>query len=93
MNAVKRERWTEAEIDALPIGEHDFSRSQRAVSCSLTKKPYRLHSAKALWAFANSGGGHLILGVGNTGQPDGVPQTEGKTPVREWLEQKDSAPR
>ena len=44
--------------------------------------------AKALSAFANSGGGSLILGVMDNGTPDGLQATEGKTPLREWLEQK-----
>jgi hypothetical protein len=43
---------------------------------------------KALSAFANSGGGSLILGVMDNGTPDGLQPTVGKTPVREWVEQK-----
>lgn len=43
---------------------------------------------KPLSAFANSGGGHLILGVGNDGTPDGVePIYKGRASTREWLEQ------
>ena len=43
---------------------------------------------KAISAFANSGGGHLILGVTDSGDFDGVPLKIGKTSSREWLEQK-----
>jgi predicted HTH transcriptional regulator len=43
--------------------------------------------AKALSAFANSGGGHLIIGVADDGSFDGVEPFQGRTPTREWLEQ------
>jgi predicted HTH transcriptional regulator len=45
--------------------------------------------AKEACAFANSGGGHLILGVKDNGTIDGVPSFfSGTTRAREWLEQK-----
>ncbi len=87
MNAVKRERWTEADIDALPVGEHDFF-DRKSGQLFANKEALQAALAKALSAFANSGGGHLILGVDDTGKPDGVPRAEGRTSVRDWLEQK-----
>jgi hypothetical protein len=54
LNMVKREKWTEADIEALPNGEHDY----------FERKSGRLFSdrgellgalAKALSAMANSG--------------------------------------
>jgi hypothetical protein len=85
----KRDRWTEAQVAELPAGEPDyfdrksgrlFERDQDSVLGTI---------AKALSAFANSGGGHLVLGVADDGSFDGVPQTmKGKTSTREWLEQK-----
>jgi Putative DNA-binding domain len=87
MNAVKRERWTEADVDGLPLGEHEFF-DRKSGLLFADKEALQATLAKALSAFANSGGGHLILGVDDAGLPDGVPQTEGRTPVREWLEQK-----
>src|SRR3712207_1043299 len=87
MNAVKRERWTEADIAALPPGEHDYFERK---SGRLFDNPGDLLGtlAKAISAFANSGGGHIVLGVDDVGNPDGVPPAQGQTPVREWLEQK-----
>jgi predicted HTH transcriptional regulator len=87
MKFIKREKWTETDVDTLPIGELDnFDRK----SGRLFDKTDDLLGAlaKALSAFANDGGGHLVLGVDDTGIPDGVPQTVGRTSVREWLEQK-----
>lgn len=44
--------------------------------------------AKALSALANSGGGHLVLGVQDDGKIDGVsPSFKGRQPIRDWLEQ------
>lgn len=84
----KRERWTEADVIALPSGEPDlFDRKGGGVFADTAKLKGTL--AKALSAFANSGGGHLLLGVADDGSFDGVPLTHGKgnTPTREWLEQ------
>jgi len=83
---VKRERWTEADIYALPNGEHDYF--DRKSGKLLSDRDHFLGTlAKAASAFANSGGGHLLLGVGDSGIPDGVPPFQGKTPTREWIEQ------
>jgi hypothetical protein len=86
MCALKRERWTEAEIDNLPPGEHDYF--DRKSGRLFESTDFEVPVAKALCAFANSGGGHLILGINNDGSPDGLPLLKGRTPVREWLEQK-----
>lgn len=83
---VKRERWTEDEVSSLP-DEHDFfdRKSGRLLS---DKNGFNLTVGKALSAFANSGGGHLLLGVRDDGLFDGVPEMQGRTTTREWLEQK-----
>lgn len=88
MSSIKRERWTEADIDALPPGEHDYfdRKSGRLFAGDADKLQSAL--AKALSAFANSGGGHLILGVADDGTPDGIPPAFGRTSIRDWLEQK-----
>jgi hypothetical protein len=44
--------------------------------------------AKAISAFANSGGGSLILGVKDDGIPDGLPPLVGRATIRDWIEQK-----
>jgi len=86
-NNVKRERWAEADVAALPAGEHDyFERKSGALFRDNSKLFGAL--AKALSAFANSGGGHIVLGVRNDGSFDGVPRLVGNTSVRDWLEQK-----
>jgi hypothetical protein len=83
---VKRERWTEDEVSSFP-DEHDFfdRKSGRLLS---DKNGFNLAVGKALSAFANSGGGHLLLGVRDDGLFDGVPEMQGRTTTREWLEQK-----
>jgi hypothetical protein len=83
----KRDRWTEADVLALPAGEHDyFERKSGQLFADSTKLLDSL--AKALSAFANSGGGHILLGVADDGSFDGVPTVKGATPTKDWLEQK-----
>jgi hypothetical protein len=84
---VKRERWTEQDLDALPSGEHDYFERK---SGALFQDNQQLLGAlaKAVSAFANSGGGHLLLGLRDDGTPDGVPPTRGSIATRDWLEQK-----
>jgi len=85
---TKRDSWTEEQVSALPSGEHDaFDRKSGQL---LSDPKFEEKLGKALSAFANSGGGHLLLGVQDDGTFDGVsPVTKkGKTTTREWLEQK-----
>src|SRR2546429_5295188 len=87
MDAIKREKWTEADVDALPAGEHDyFERKSGQLFANMGDLLGKL--AKTVSAMANSGGGYIILGVDDVGTPDGVPPLQGNTPVRDWLEQK-----
>lgn len=87
LNVVKRERWTEADVDALPAGEHDyFERKSGQLFAESGELLGKL--AKTVSAMANSGGGHIVLGVDDSGAPDGVPTMQGSTSVRDWLEQK-----
>src|SRR5262245_52903673 len=85
---TKRDSWTEDQVSALPLGEHDaFDRKSGRL---LSDPDFEKDVGKALSAFANSGGGHLLLGVQDDGIFDGVPAMtkQGKTTTREWLEQK-----
>jgi len=84
---TKREGWTEEQVSALPLGEHDaFDRKSGRL---LSDPDFEKDVGKELSAFANSGGGHLLLGVQNDGTFDGVPVIKkGRTTTREWLEQK-----
>jgi hypothetical protein len=85
MNDVKKELWTEEMVLTLPLGEHDFF--DRKSGRLFNDSNFRGDVAKALSAFANTGGGHLVLGVQDDGTIDGVPARKGRTPTREWLEQ------
>jgi hypothetical protein len=71
----------------LPSGEHDFFDRKSGDLLSDIKK-FEADVGKALSAFANSGGGHLLLGVRDDGLFDGMPEKRGRTDTREWLEQK-----
>jgi hypothetical protein len=84
---VKRERWTEQDLEGLPADEHDYFERK---SGELFQDSQTLLGAlaKAVSAFANSGGGHIVLGVRDDGTPDGVPPMRGSTATRDWLEQK-----
>lgn len=86
MNGRKKERWSEGEVLSLPAGELDyFDRKSGAIVNDLD---FQKKLAKALSAFANSGGGSLILGVKDDGKIDGLPKVhKGRTSTREWLEQ------
>jgi hypothetical protein len=86
MNGAKKERWSEEEVLLLPAGELDyFDRKSGAI---VNDSDFQKKLAKALSAFANSGGGSLILGVRDDGKIDGVPKVyKGRASTREWLEQ------
>lgn len=87
MITLKRTGWTEAEIDGLPPKEHDYF--ERKAGKLYSQPHFDTSLAKALSAFANSGGGHLILGVDDkTGLPDGLPRQVGGADMRDWIEQK-----
>lgn len=86
MSGIKRERWTESDLMLLAGGEHDYF--DRKSGLMLQDRDFRDDLAKALSAFANSGGGHIILGMTDTGSIDGVPDNlKGRTRTRDWLEQ------
>jgi hypothetical protein len=84
---MKRDRWTEADVLGLPNeGSDQFDRK----SGLLLRDAERFldATAKALSAFANSGGGSLIIGVEDDGTLSGVEPNRGQATVRDWLEQK-----
>jgi hypothetical protein len=86
MSDIKKQTWTESEVLALPPGqEHDYF--DRKSGALITKDKFREDLAKDLSAFANSGGGHLILGMCDDGKFDGVAAKQGRTSTREWIEQ------
>jgi hypothetical protein len=82
-----RQRWNEDEVAALPMGEHDYF--ERKSGALFAKENYRATLGKAVSAFANSGGGHLVLGVQDDGRFDGMDEFHkaGRTKMRDWLEQ------
>ena len=80
-----RTRWSLTDVRALPEGEHDYF--DRKSGLLLQDSDFRADFAKAFSAFANSGGGHILLGVADDGSIDGVPRIKGRTCMREWIEQ------
>lgn len=87
MAIIKRERWNEEDVLALPsVGQDYFDRKSGKI---ISKPSFEDDLAKALSAFANSGGGHLILGVTDNGVIDGLPETiKGRVRTKDWIEQK-----
>jgi len=90
MTFVKRESWTEEQVTELPTGEHDYFERKSGKLFDVSDRNSLLDTlAKAASAFANSGGGHLILGVTDAGELNGAPRIwSGRTTTRDWLEQK-----
>ena len=87
MAIIKRERWSEEDVLALPGGEQDYF--DRKSGKIISQPSFEDDLAKALSAFANSGGGHLIIGVTDDGVIDGVPETViGRARTKDWIEQK-----
>jgi len=84
---VKRERWTESDVLSLPTGEQDFFERKGARLLEDNGK-FLDAVAKACSAFANSGGGSLLLGVEDDGTLTGVDPQKGGEPLVDWLEQK-----
>src|SRR5437016_2721224 len=84
MNTIMKNAWTEAQVSGLPSGEHDFF--ERKSGTLLSSADFRKDVGKALSALANSGGGHLLLGVRDDGSFDGVEaMSKGRTSMRDWL--------
>jgi hypothetical protein len=91
LSFAKREQWTEEQVKDLPSGEHDYFERKSGLLFNDAADRNNLFDTlgKAGSAFANSGGGHLVLGVTDAGAFDGVPRVmAGKTTTRDWLEQK-----
>ena len=84
---MMKENWIEDEILSLPAGEHNYF--DRKGSGFLADGGFENDFSKALCAFANSYGGHLIIGVEDDGTITGVPLIHrGRQSNREFLEQK-----
>ncbi|SFI75074.1 Putative DNA-binding domain-containing protein [Nitrosomonas sp. Nm34] len=81
-----REKWTLDEISALPDSEHDYF--DRKSGELIFNTDFKSTLAKAFSAFANSGGGHIVIGVEDNGDMVGLPMFfKGRAYTREWLEQ------
>lgn len=81
-----QESWSLSDIELLPTGEND--KFERKSGKLLQENNFQEKLGKEISAFANSGGGHIILGVTNNGDIDGVPKIfKGKINTQEWLEQ------
>jgi hypothetical protein len=88
LNIVKREKWTEADLAELPAEEPDVFDRKAGELFEDGQGKFLDSVAKAISAFANSGGGSLILGVKDDGTSDGLPPLVGRTAMRDWVEQK-----
>jgi hypothetical protein len=66
LNIMKRERWTKADVDALPAEKPDVF-ERKSAELFARQSEFLDAVAKVLSAFANSGGGPLILDVNDDG--------------------------
>jgi len=83
--------WTEASL--LALGPDEFDDLEYKASAWVVAKTGRLHGefpsalSKQLSAFANGGGGDIVIGVDDSGQVDGGVSTSFKAGgTRSWLE-------
>lgn len=83
---MKKDVWTEEEILSIAFESDSFERK----SGVLFEGPdFDKTIAKALSAFANTDGGHIVFGAKDDGSLDGVRLIhKGRTHTRQWLEQK-----
>ena len=82
---MRKIEWSLSDVNSLPPGEHDYF--DRKSGRLLEDQRFRKGLAKALSGILNSGGGHIVLGVADDGEFDGVTKLKGRTCVREWMEQ------
>ena len=85
---TKRENWTEDAVKELPLGEHDYFERKSGQLFEQNKGSFLDSLAKAVSAFANSGGGYILIGVADDGTLDGIFPKEGRATIKDWLEQK-----
>ncbi len=88
LSGTLRTSWDERDVTALPIGEHYYFERKSGALLEGDQGALLGKLAKTLSALANSGGGHILLGVADDGTIDGVPPSVGRTSTRDWLEQK-----
>ena len=84
---VFKESWHENDILNLPLEENSDS-ERKSGKLFDDRNEFEKTVSKAISAFSNSGGGHLILGIDDEGKPDGLPENVGRTSMKDWLEQK-----
>lgn len=81
---MKRDKWTIDDLPSPATPEDDrFDRKQ----FSSDEQELKASLAKALSAFANSGGGHIFLGISDDGALHGVPaKMKGRQSAKDWVE-------
>lgn len=85
MAILKKDVWTEDDVTSFPPGEQPFF--ERKGGDILSTADYVDVLAKAVCAFANSGGGYLLVGVADDGGLDGVPEIiKRRERAKDWFE-------
>ncbi len=82
--------WDEATLRRLDPTEHDFQEFKGSgflVRDGILRSDFGIDLSRQISAFANSGGGHLFIGIDDSGTIDagGLP-VNAKNGLREWLE-------
>jgi len=85
---TKRDRWTEDDARNLPSEEPDAFERKSGKLFDSGQDLFLNALAKALSAFANSGGGSIIIGVRDDGTFDGLTPYVGRATIRDWIEMK-----
>ena len=88
LNMTKRDRWTEDDVVRLPSEEPDIFERKGGKLFDDGQDGFLNSFAKALSAFANSGGGSIIIGATDDGFLDGLPPSVGRATIRDWIEMK-----
>jgi hypothetical protein len=87
-----KDGWKEDDVLSLPLDENDAFERKGARLLDLTlpgtnENEVRNELAKQLSAFANTGGGHIIYGIDDRGNVEGIARTlRGRQSTKDWLE-------
>lgn len=86
LDLTKRDRWTEDDLATLSDEEQDNFERKAGRLFDSGRDAFLNTIAKAVSAFSNSGGGHIVIGAADDGSFDGITPAIGRDTIRDWIE-------
>ena len=86
LDIIKRDGWEEADLATLANEEHDNFERKSGRLFDSGRDAFLNTLAKAISAFANSGGGTIVVGQADDGSLDGITPMVGRDTIRDWIE-------